>query len=74
LLSKFLTSTPAGKIYLGMPRRRWEDSIRMNLKEICINTRNWVNLTQSVISRVQGFLREREKRTNDTETHSPYKP
>ena len=24
-----------------MPRRRWEDNIRMNLKEIEINTRNW---------------------------------
>ena len=31
---------------LGRPRRRWEDNIRMNLKEIGINTRNWVDLTQ----------------------------
>ena len=27
-------------------RRRWEENIRMNLKEIGINTRNWVNSTQ----------------------------
>ena len=27
---------------LGRPRCRWEDNIRMNLKEISINTRNWV--------------------------------
>ena len=27
---------------LGRPRRRWEDSIRMDLKEISINARNWV--------------------------------
>ena len=27
---------------LGRPRRRWEDNIRMDLKEIGINTRNWV--------------------------------
>ena len=40
------TSTPAGKRALGRPRRRWEDNIRMDLKEIGINTRNWVDLTQ----------------------------
>ena len=27
----------------GSPRRRREDSIRMDLKEIGINTRNWVD-------------------------------
>ena len=39
---KILASTPAGKRPLGRPRRRWEDNIRMDLKEIGINTRNWV--------------------------------
>ena len=43
---KILTGIPAGKIPLGMPRRRWEDNIRMDLKETCINTRNWVDLAQ----------------------------
>ena len=37
---KILTSKPTGKRPLGRPRRRWEDNIRMNLKEIYINTRN----------------------------------
>ena len=32
-----------GKRLLGSPRRRWEDNIRMDLKEIGINTRNWVD-------------------------------
>jgi hypothetical protein len=41
-----LTGTPAGKRHLGKSRRRWEDNIRMNLKEIGINTRNWVDLTR----------------------------
>ena len=36
----------AGKGPLGRPRRRWEDNIRMNLREIGINTRNWVDLAQ----------------------------
>ena len=40
---KILTGTPAGKRPLGKSRRSWEDNIRMDLKEIGINPRNWVN-------------------------------
>ena len=40
---KSLTYKREGKIPLGRPRRRWEDNIRINLKEIGINTRNYVN-------------------------------
>ena len=43
---KMLTGTPTGKRRLGSHRRRWEDNIRMDLKEICINTRNWVDSAQ----------------------------
>ena len=43
---KILFGTPTGKRTLGRPRRRQEDNIRMNLKEIGINTRNWVDLAQ----------------------------
>ena len=35
---KMLTGKPTGK----RPRLRWEDNIRMDLKEIGINARNWV--------------------------------
>ena len=28
---------------IGEPKRRWEDNISMDLKEIIINIRNWVN-------------------------------
>ena len=31
---------------IGKLRRRWEDNIRMDLKEIVINTRNWVDSAQ----------------------------
>ena len=31
---KILTDKPTGKRPLGRPRRRWEDNIRMNLKEL----------------------------------------
>ena len=28
------------------PRYRWEDNIKMNLKEMGINTKNWVDSAQ----------------------------
>ena len=40
---KILTGKPTGKALLGRPRRRWEVNIRMDLKEIGINTTNWVD-------------------------------
>ena len=43
---KILTGKPARKRSLGTPRRRWEDNIRMDLKEVVINTRNWVDSAQ----------------------------
>ena len=32
-VARILTDEPAGKRPLRRPRRRWEDNIRMNLKE-----------------------------------------
>ena len=43
---KILTGTPSGKRPLRRPRRRWEGTIRMDIKEIGINTRKWVDLAQ----------------------------
>ena len=43
---KIVIGKPAGKRPLERPRRRWEDNIRMDLKEMSINTRNWVDSTQ----------------------------
>ena len=37
---KILIGKPKGKIPLGKPRGRWEDNIRMDLKEVGINMRN----------------------------------
>ena len=50
---KILTCTPTGKRPLGRPRRRWEYNIRMDLKEIGINMRNWVHWTLD--RRASGF-------------------
>ena len=40
---KILTGTPTAKIPLGTLRRRWEDNVRMDIKEIGINTMDWVD-------------------------------
>ena len=40
---KILTGSPAGNRPIGRPNRRWEDDIRMDLKEIGIHTKNWVD-------------------------------
>ena len=44
---KILTSTPVGKRLLGRLRCRWEENIIMDLKEIGINMRNWVDSAQN---------------------------
>ena len=43
---KNFRGTPTGKKPLGRPRRRWEDNVRIDLKEIGINTRIWVDWVQ----------------------------
>ena len=39
-MEAILTGKPTGKIPLGRPRCRWEVNIRLDLKEIVINTRS----------------------------------
>jgi hypothetical protein len=46
VLLKILIGKATGKRQLGRPRRRLEDNIRIDLKEIGINTRNWVDSAQ----------------------------
>ena len=41
-----LTSKPKGMRPLGRPSHRWEDNIRMDLKEIDVSVRNWIDLAQ----------------------------
>ena len=43
---KILTGKSRGKRTLRRTRHKWEDNIRMNLKEVGINTWNWVVLAQ----------------------------
>ena len=46
---KVLGGKSTGNRPLGMPRRRWEDNIKMDLKEIGINAGNWVKLRIPII-------------------------
>ena len=43
---KILSGKPTGKRPLGRPRRRWEDSIKMDLEYIGINAGNWLDSAQ----------------------------
>jgi hypothetical protein len=41
---RILVGNPEGKRPLGRPRRRWEDNIRMDLREIGWGGMNWIYL------------------------------
>jgi hypothetical protein len=41
-----LVGRPEGKRPLRRPRHRWEDNIKMDLREIGIDGANWVQLAQ----------------------------
>jgi hypothetical protein len=41
-----LVGRPKGKIPLGIPRHRWKDNIKMDLREIGIDGMNWIQLAQ----------------------------
>jgi hypothetical protein len=46
---RVLVGRPEGKRPLGRPRRRWEDNIKMDLREIGIDWVNWIQLAQDRI-------------------------
>ncbi|KAJ4435082.1 hypothetical protein ANN_23657 [Periplaneta americana] len=41
-----LVGRPEGKRPLGMPRRRWEDNITMDLRDVGYDDKEWINLAQ----------------------------
>jgi hypothetical protein len=43
---KVLVGKPEGKRPLGRPRRRWEDEVRMDLREIGLGDVDWIQLAQ----------------------------
>jgi hypothetical protein len=43
---KVLVGKPEGRRPLGRPRRRWEDCIRMDLREIGLGGMDWIRLAE----------------------------
>jgi hypothetical protein len=43
---RILVRRPKGKSPPGRPRRRWEDNIKMDHREIGIGGANWIRLAQ----------------------------
>jgi hypothetical protein len=46
---RILVGRPEGKRPLGRPWRRWENNIKMDLREIGIDGANWIQLPQDRI-------------------------
>ena len=43
---RVLVGKPESKRRLGRPRRRWEDSIKMDLREVCCDPSDWLALAE----------------------------
>jgi hypothetical protein len=46
---RVLVGSSEGNRPLGRPRRRWEDNIKMDLREIGIDGANWIRLAQDMV-------------------------
>jgi transposase len=44
---RVLVGRSEGKRPLGRPRRRWEDNIKLDLRDIGIDGANWIQLAQN---------------------------
>jgi hypothetical protein len=44
-----MVGRPEGKRRLGRPKRRWEDNIKMDLREIGIGEANWIRLAKDKV-------------------------
>jgi hypothetical protein len=46
VFTEFWLGGPKVKSPLGRPRRRWEENIKLDLREIGIDGANWIQLAQ----------------------------
>jgi hypothetical protein len=59
---RVLVGKPEGNIPLGRPRRRWEDSIKMDLQKVGCGGMDWIDLAQdrdswwALVKAVMNFL------------------
>ncbi|KAJ4431147.1 hypothetical protein ANN_19742 [Periplaneta americana] len=61
---RVLVGRPEGKRPLGRPRRRWEDNIKMDLREVGYDDTDWINLAQD---RTDGGLIKNDAETEQKE-------
>jgi hypothetical protein len=45
-IRRILVGKPEGKRLLGRPKRRWVDSIKIDLREIGWDGKDWIDLAQ----------------------------
>jgi len=45
---RIFVGRPQGKKPLGRPRRKWEDNIKMEVRETGIDGANWIRLAQDM--------------------------
>jgi hypothetical protein len=45
-VDRILVGKPEGKRQLGRPRRRWEDNIKINLRDIGWGGMDWIDLAE----------------------------
>jgi hypothetical protein len=50
-VNRVLVGKPEGKRQLGRPRCRWEDNIKLNLRQRGIDGENWIQLAQDRVQR-----------------------
>ena len=43
---RVLVGKPEGKRHLGRPKRRWEDNIKINLREVGCDPGDWIDLAE----------------------------
>ena len=61
MCTRFLVGKPEGERPLGRPRRRWEDNIKMDLREVGRGCGDWMELAQdregwlALVSTVMNF-------------------
>jgi hypothetical protein len=46
---RFLVGRPEGKRPLGRPRCRWEDNMKLDLREVGMDGVNWIQLAQDKV-------------------------
>ena len=55
---RVLVGKPDGQRPLGIPRRRWEDNIKMDLQEVGGSCGNWMELAQGQVAGTSEYCEE----------------